>query len=202
MFAPKNIAGHPLDHVHLFTLNRVFLQGHSKSAAPAWSIQTIYMWNSSSDMRCHLHLRFKSMVQIIISKVQFFFFLFCFAELTWWSLAQFYGQNVLSLGYYNVAISKNNVGFKNSTKKINVSWCKSVKLERFLWFVLLMLLQVASFPVRWLALSSSRSFLMSRTINICFSWKSCFLRGLFFSVLSHTLFCLQLYFRLMNHCVF
>ena len=29
----KNIAGHPLDHVHLSTLNRVFLQGHSKSAA-------------------------------------------------------------------------------------------------------------------------------------------------------------------------
>ena len=35
IFAPKNIAGHPLDYVHLFTLNRVFLQGHSKSAAPA-----------------------------------------------------------------------------------------------------------------------------------------------------------------------
>ena len=35
IFAPKNIAGHPLDYVHLFTLNHVFLQGHSKSAAPA-----------------------------------------------------------------------------------------------------------------------------------------------------------------------
>ena len=39
---PKNIADHPSDYVHLFTLNLVFIQGHSKSAAPAWSIQTIY----------------------------------------------------------------------------------------------------------------------------------------------------------------
>ena len=38
-FAPKNIAGHQLDYVHLFTLNRVFLQGHSKSATPSWRIQ-------------------------------------------------------------------------------------------------------------------------------------------------------------------
>ena len=34
---------------------------------------TDYIWNPSSNMRCHLHL--KSMVQIIISKVQFFFFI-------------------------------------------------------------------------------------------------------------------------------
>ena len=67
-----------------------------------------------------------------------------------------------------------------------------------MWFVLLMLLETASLPVRWPALCSSGSFLISRTTNMCFSWKTRFLRGLFFLVLSHTLFCLKLYFRLMN----
>ena len=61
----------------------------------------------------------------------------------------------------------------------------SVKLERFLWFFLLMLLQIASFPVRWLALSSSGSFLMSRTINICSSWKSCWASALKNAILSY-----------------
>ena len=77
---------------------------------------TDYIWNSSSDMHCHLHL--KSMVQIIISKVQLFFFLFCCAEMPWWSLAQFYSQNVLSLGLLYVAISKNNVGLKVQQRKL------------------------------------------------------------------------------------
>ena len=61
-----------------------------------------------------------------------------------------------------------------------------------------MLLEIASLRVKWLALCSSGSFLMSSTTDICFTWKTRFSRGLFFSVLSHTLFCLKLYFRLMN----
>ena len=61
-----------------------------------------------------------------------------------------------------------------------------------------MLLEIASLRVKWLALCSSGSFLMSSTTDICFTWKTRFSRGLFFSVLSHILFCLKLYFRLMN----
>ena len=57
--------------LHLFTLNHVFIGSFQIGSTKLEN--TDYIWNSSSDMHCHLHL--KSMVKIIISKVQFFFFI-------------------------------------------------------------------------------------------------------------------------------
>ena len=57
--------------LHLFTLNRVFTGSFQIGSTKLEN--TDYICNSSSDMHCHLHL--KSMVKIIISKVQFFFFI-------------------------------------------------------------------------------------------------------------------------------